>query len=48
MTTPRPHTRPALTKEGTQIADTRQPVTDETWTRVREHYDDDQIARRSR
>ena len=34
----------ALTEEGTRIADTRHPVSDETWAHVREHYDDDQIA----
>ncbi|MGW0593040.1 carboxymuconolactone decarboxylase family protein [Streptosporangium sp. NPDC002607] len=34
----------ALTEEGTRIADTRHPVSDKTWDRVREHYDDDQIA----
>ncbi|MEV4116636.1 carboxymuconolactone decarboxylase family protein [Nonomuraea sp. NPDC049695] len=34
----------ALTEEGTRIADTRHPVSDETWNQVREHYDDDQIA----
>ncbi|MGW1163740.1 carboxymuconolactone decarboxylase family protein [Streptomyces sp. NPDC002513] len=33
----------ALTEEGTRIADARQAVSDETWKRVREHYDD-QIA----
>jgi AhpD family alkylhydroperoxidase len=34
----------ALTEEGTRIADTHQGVSDETWAKVREHYDDDQIA----
>ena len=34
----------ALTEEGTRIADTRHPVSDQTWALVREHYDDDQIA----
>ncbi|MGP3966729.1 carboxymuconolactone decarboxylase family protein [Streptomyces sp. 6N223] len=34
----------ALTEEGTRIADAHQGVSDETWNRVREHYDDDQIA----
>ncbi|EST18496.1 carboxymuconolactone decarboxylase family protein [Streptomyces roseochromogenus] len=34
----------ALTEEGTRIADTRQPVSEQTWNRVREHYDDAQIA----
>ncbi|GGZ27903.1 alkyl hydroperoxide reductase AhpD [Streptomyces inusitatus] len=32
----------ALTEEGTRIADAAQGVSDETWARVREHYDDDQ------
>ncbi len=27
-----------------QLADARQGVTDETWTQVRKHYDDDQVA----
>ncbi|MET7308804.1 carboxymuconolactone decarboxylase family protein [Streptomyces sp. NPDC005134] len=34
----------ALTEGGTRIADAHQAVSDETWNRVREHYDDDQIA----
>jgi AhpD family alkylhydroperoxidase len=34
----------ALTEEGTRIADTHPGVSDATWARVREHYDDDQIA----
>jgi alkylhydroperoxidase family enzyme len=34
----------ALTEEGTRIADAGHGVSDETWGRVREHYDDDQIA----
>jgi AhpD family alkylhydroperoxidase len=34
----------ALTEEGTRLADVSQGVSDETWDRVRKHYDDDQIA----
>ncbi|MEV6217489.1 carboxymuconolactone decarboxylase family protein [Nocardia sp. NPDC051833] len=34
----------ALAEEGTRIADAGRGVTDDTWARVREHYDDDQIA----
>ncbi|MFG2729851.1 carboxymuconolactone decarboxylase family protein [Streptomyces canus] len=34
----------ALTEEGTRLADAHPGVSDETWTQVREHYDDDQIA----
>ena len=34
----------ALTEEGTRLADADDGVSDETWSRVREHYDDDQIA----
>ncbi len=34
----------ALAEEGTRIADAQPGVCDETWARVREHYDDDQIA----
>lgn len=34
----------ALAEEGTRLADAHQGVSDETWARVREHYDDDQIA----
>lgn len=33
-----------LAEEGTRIADTHGGVSDETWDRVRKHYDDDQIA----
>ncbi|GII60861.1 alkyl hydroperoxide reductase AhpD [Sphaerisporangium krabiense] len=34
----------ALTEEGTRIADAHHGVSDETWAKAREHYDDDQIA----
>ncbi|UJW29284.1 carboxymuconolactone decarboxylase family protein [Saccharothrix sp. AJ9571] len=34
----------ALTEEGTRLADAHQGVSDETWARVREHFDDDQVA----
>ncbi|GAA3205651.1 carboxymuconolactone decarboxylase family protein [Actinocorallia longicatena] len=34
----------ALTEEGTRLADARPGVSDGTWSQVREHYDDDQIA----
>ncbi|WP_171162295.1 carboxymuconolactone decarboxylase family protein [Streptomyces sp. I05A-00742] len=34
----------ALAEEGTRLADAHQGVSDETWARAREHYDDDQIA----
>jgi AhpD family alkylhydroperoxidase len=34
----------ALTEEGTRLADTHHGVSDETWARAREHYDDDQIV----
>lgn len=34
----------ALTEEGTRLADAHQGVSDETWARVREHYDDDGVA----
>jgi AhpD family alkylhydroperoxidase len=34
----------ALAEEGTRLADAYQGVSDETWARVRKHYDDDQIA----
>jgi AhpD family alkylhydroperoxidase len=34
----------ALAEEGTRLADAYHGVSDETWARVREHYDDDQIA----
>ncbi|MEU9833779.1 carboxymuconolactone decarboxylase family protein [Streptosporangium sp. NPDC048047] len=33
-----------LTEQGTRIADSHHGVSDETWAKVREHYDDDQIA----
>ncbi|MQY06948.1 carboxymuconolactone decarboxylase family protein [Actinomadura macrotermitis] len=34
----------ALAEEGTRLADACQGVSDATWARVREHYDDDQVA----
>ncbi|RNG27459.1 carboxymuconolactone decarboxylase family protein [Streptomyces botrytidirepellens] len=34
----------ALAEEGTRLADAHPGVSDETWDRVRKHYDDDQIA----
>jgi AhpD family alkylhydroperoxidase len=34
----------AFAEEGTRLADAYQGVSDETWTLVRKHYDDDQIA----
>jgi len=34
----------ALAEEGTRLADASTGVSDETWARVREHYNDDQIA----
>ena len=34
----------ALAEEGTRLADACQGVSDQTWTQVRKHYDDDQIA----
>ncbi|WP_243717825.1 carboxymuconolactone decarboxylase family protein [Actinomadura sp. KC345] len=34
----------ALAEEGTRLADAHQGVSDETWSRVREHYDEDQTA----
>ncbi|MEU3979192.1 carboxymuconolactone decarboxylase family protein [Streptomyces sp. NPDC026672] len=34
----------ALAEEGTRLADAQEGVSDETWARVRKHYDDDQIA----
>jgi AhpD family alkylhydroperoxidase len=34
----------ALAEEGTRLADAAQGVSDETWTQVRKHYDDDEIA----
>jgi AhpD family alkylhydroperoxidase len=33
----------ALTEEGTRLADAHPGVSDQTWARAREHYDDDQI-----
>lgn len=34
----------ALAEEGTRVADAYQGVSDGTWARVQEHYDDDQAA----
>lgn len=34
----------ALAEEGTRLADAHQGVSDETWSQVRKHYDDDQTA----
>ncbi|MEU8326415.1 carboxymuconolactone decarboxylase family protein [Nonomuraea sp. NPDC048881] len=34
----------ALAEEGTRIADGHHGVSDETWTEVRKHYDDDQTV----
>ncbi|MEV4392761.1 hypothetical protein [Nonomuraea sp. NPDC049607] len=34
----------ALAEEGTRLADSHHDVSDETWARVREHYDDDQVV----
>lgn len=34
----------ALTEEGTRLCDAHDGVADETWERVRDHYDDDQLA----
>ena len=34
----------ALAEEGTRLADDHHGVSDETWSQVRKHYDDDQIA----
>jgi AhpD family alkylhydroperoxidase len=34
----------ALAEEGTRLADAQTGVSDQTWDRVRKHYDDDQIA----
>jgi AhpD family alkylhydroperoxidase len=34
----------AMAEEGTRLADAAIGVSDETWARVRAHYDDDQIA----
>ncbi|WP_228800594.1 carboxymuconolactone decarboxylase family protein [Nocardia terpenica] len=33
-----------LAEEGTRLADAHTGVSDETWARVREHFDEDQIA----
>ena len=34
----------ALAEEGTRLADANHGVSDETWSQVRKHYDDDQVA----
>lgn len=34
----------ALAEEGTRLADAHHGVSDETWARLRRHYDDDQLA----
>ena len=34
----------ALAEEGTRLADAQPGVSDETWARVREHFDDEQVA----
>ena len=34
----------ALTEEGTRLADANDGVSDETWARVRKHFDDDQTV----
>jgi AhpD family alkylhydroperoxidase len=34
----------ALAEEGTRLADAHEGVSDATWARVREHYDDEQVA----
>ncbi len=34
----------ALAEEGTRLADAHHGVSDETWTHLRKHYDDDQLA----
>ncbi|MFI7132715.1 carboxymuconolactone decarboxylase family protein [Nonomuraea sp. NPDC050153] len=34
----------AFAEEGTRLADAHTGVSDDTWARVREHYDDDQVA----
>ncbi|MGA6161968.1 carboxymuconolactone decarboxylase family protein [Amycolatopsis magusensis] len=34
----------AFAEEGTRLADTGGGVSDETWARVREHFDDDQVG----
>ena len=42
---PRPsRPRSRSTEEGTRLADAHHGVSDETWTEVRKHYDDEQIA----
>ncbi|MBF6131670.1 carboxymuconolactone decarboxylase family protein [Nocardia otitidiscaviarum] len=34
----------ALTEEGTRLADNGRGISEQTWSEVRKHYDDDQIA----
>jgi AhpD family alkylhydroperoxidase len=34
----------ALAEEGTRLADAHQGVSDDTWARLREHYDEDQTT----
>ncbi|WP_370963744.1 carboxymuconolactone decarboxylase family protein [Amycolatopsis sp. cg9] len=34
----------AVAEEGTRLADAHEGVSDETWARMREHYDDEQAA----
>jgi AhpD family alkylhydroperoxidase len=34
----------ALAEEGTRLADAHHGVSDETWARVRKHFDDDEVA----
>lgn len=34
----------ALTEEGTRLADTHQGVSDETWSAIRKHFDEEQSA----
>ena len=34
----------ALAEEGTRLADAARGVSDETWAKVRKHYDDDQVG----
>ena len=34
----------ALAEEGTRLGDANLGVSDETWARIRKHYDDDQTA----
>ncbi|MET8999490.1 carboxymuconolactone decarboxylase family protein [Amycolatopsis sp. NPDC004169] len=34
----------ALAEEGTRLADAAEGVSDQTWARVREHHDDEQVA----